>query len=115
MCHLADDQPRHKRRSWDDAPGGLNDLETTESRRFIFRRQYGQTYPLIVRAEGIRLMMSTPEYIDGSSGAIAVVSVGHGRRRDRRRTIARQAERMPMSTRPSSESARRELAAAWPA
>ena len=69
-------------------------FETTESRRFIFPRQYGQTYPLIVRAEGIRLYDEHGrEYIDGSSGAIAVVSVGHGRR-EIAETIARQAERM---------------------
>lgn len=47
----------------------------------LLPRAFGQTFPVIVRAEGIRLWDAEGnEYIDGTSGAISVVSVGHGRR-----------------------------------
>jgi adenosylmethionine-8-amino-7-oxononanoate aminotransferase len=47
----------------------------------LLPRTFGQTYPLIVRAEGIRLWDAEGhEYIDGTSGAISVASIGHGRR-----------------------------------
>ena len=40
-----------------------------------------KTFPVIVRADGIRLWDADgKEYIDGTSGAISVASVGHGRR-----------------------------------
>ncbi len=47
----------------------------------LLPRSFGQTFPVIVRAEGIRLWDADGnEYIDGTSGAISVASVGHGRR-----------------------------------
>jgi adenosylmethionine-8-amino-7-oxononanoate aminotransferase len=47
----------------------------------LLPRSFGQGFPVIVRAEGIRLWDADGnEYIDGTSGAISVVSVGHGRR-----------------------------------
>jgi adenosylmethionine-8-amino-7-oxononanoate aminotransferase len=47
----------------------------------LLPRVFGQQYPLIVRAEGIRLFDDDGnEYIDSSSGAVSVTSVGHGRR-----------------------------------
>jgi adenosylmethionine-8-amino-7-oxononanoate aminotransferase len=47
----------------------------------LLPRAFGQTFPVIVRAEGIRLWDADGnEYIDGTSGAISVASVGHGRR-----------------------------------
>ena len=47
----------------------------------LLPRSFGQTFPVIVRAEGIRLWDADGnEYIDATSGAISVVSVGHGRR-----------------------------------
>ena len=47
----------------------------------LLPRAFGQTFPVIVRAEGIRLWDADgKEYIDGTSGAISVASVGHGRR-----------------------------------
>jgi adenosylmethionine-8-amino-7-oxononanoate aminotransferase len=48
---------------------------------YLLPRVFGQDYPRIVRAEGIRLWDAEGrEYIDSTSGAISVVSVGHGRR-----------------------------------
>ena len=47
----------------------------------LLPRAFGQKFPVIVRAEGIRLWDADGnEYIDGTSGAISVASVGHGRR-----------------------------------
>lgn len=47
----------------------------------LLPRVFGQTYPVIVRAEGIRLWDDKGnEYIDSTSGAISVASIGHGRR-----------------------------------
>ena len=47
----------------------------------LLPRSFGQIFPLIVRAEGIRMWDAEGnEYIDGTSGAISVASVGHGRR-----------------------------------
>jgi Adenosylmethionine-8-amino-7-oxononanoate aminotransferase len=47
----------------------------------LFPRVFGQEFQLITRAEGIRLWDADGhEYIDSMSGAISVVSVGHGRR-----------------------------------
>ena len=47
----------------------------------LLPRAFGQTFPVIVRADGIRLWDADgKEYIDGTSGAISVASVGHGRR-----------------------------------
>ena len=46
----------------------------------VFGRDPKDTRPNIVRSEGIRMWDDAGnEYIDGSSGAISVVSVGHGR------------------------------------
>lgn len=46
----------------------------------MFGRNPNNGKPTIVRAEGIRLWDGDGnEYIDGSSGAISVISVGHGR------------------------------------
>lgn len=46
----------------------------------MFGRNPNNGKPTIIRAEGIRLWDSDGnEYIDGSSGAISVISVGHGR------------------------------------
>lgn len=47
----------------------------------LLPRAFGQAFPVIVRAEGIRLWDADGnEYIDATSGAISVASVGHGRR-----------------------------------
>src|SRR5450756_2602922 len=47
----------------------------------LLPRVFGQDLPLIVRAEGIRLWDDKGNvYIDSTSGAISVSSVGHGRR-----------------------------------
>jgi len=47
----------------------------------LLPRSFDQAFPVIVRAEGIRLWDADGhEYIDGTSGAISVASVGHGRR-----------------------------------
>jgi adenosylmethionine-8-amino-7-oxononanoate aminotransferase len=47
----------------------------------LLPRVFGQDFPVIVRAEGIRLWDADGnEYIDSTSGAISVASVGHGRR-----------------------------------
>ena len=47
----------------------------------LFPRSFAEHYPVIVRAEGIRLWDADGnEYIDSTSGAISVASVGHGRR-----------------------------------
>ena len=47
----------------------------------LFPRAFGEHYPVIARAEGIRLWdVDGREYIDSTSGAISVASVGHGRR-----------------------------------
>lgn len=47
----------------------------------LLPRVFGQDFPRIVRAEGIRLWDAEGnEYIDSTSGAISVMSVGHGRR-----------------------------------
>jgi adenosylmethionine-8-amino-7-oxononanoate aminotransferase len=47
----------------------------------LLPRAFGQAFPVIVRAQGIRLWDADGnEYIDGTSGAISVASVGHGRR-----------------------------------
>ena len=47
----------------------------------LLPRSFGQAFPVIVRAEGIRMWDAEGnEYIDGTSGAISVASVGHGRR-----------------------------------
>ncbi len=47
----------------------------------LLPRVFGQAFPVIVRAEGIRLWDAEGnEYIDSTSGAISVASVGHGRR-----------------------------------
>lgn len=47
----------------------------------LFPRVFGAHYPVITRAEGIRLWDADGnEYIDSTSGAISVASVGHGRR-----------------------------------
>ena len=47
----------------------------------LLPRAFGVEFPVIVRAEGIRLWDADGnEYIDGTSGAISVASVGHGRR-----------------------------------
>jgi adenosylmethionine-8-amino-7-oxononanoate aminotransferase len=47
----------------------------------LFPRVFGQELKLITRAEGIRLWdVDGREYLDSTSGAISVVSVGHGRR-----------------------------------
>ncbi|MHB8958344.1 MAG: aminotransferase family protein [Candidatus Limnocylindrales bacterium] len=47
----------------------------------ILPRVFGQDFPVIVRADGIRLWDADGnEYIDSTSGAISVASVGHGRR-----------------------------------
>jgi adenosylmethionine-8-amino-7-oxononanoate aminotransferase len=47
----------------------------------LLPRVFGQEFPVIVRAEGIRLWDADGnEYIDSMSGAISVMSVGHGRR-----------------------------------
>jgi adenosylmethionine-8-amino-7-oxononanoate aminotransferase len=47
----------------------------------VFGRAPSDSKPTIVRSEGIRMWDAEGnEYIDGSSGAISVVSVGHGRR-----------------------------------
>jgi adenosylmethionine-8-amino-7-oxononanoate aminotransferase len=47
----------------------------------LLPRSFGQKFPVIVRAEGIRMWDAEGnEYIDGTSGAISVASVGHGRR-----------------------------------
>jgi adenosylmethionine-8-amino-7-oxononanoate aminotransferase len=52
----------------------------TDSRPTVFGRDLARRKPTIVRAEGIRLWDSDgKEYIDASSGAVAVISVGHGR------------------------------------
>jgi len=49
--------------------------------KHLLPRVFGQEFPLIVRAEGIRLWDAAGnEYIDSTSGAISVSSVGHGRR-----------------------------------
>lgn len=46
----------------------------------MFGAWQGSDAPLIARAEGIRLWdVDGKEYIDATSGAIAVISVGHGR------------------------------------
>jgi adenosylmethionine-8-amino-7-oxononanoate aminotransferase len=47
----------------------------------LLPRVFGQDFPLIVRADGIRLYDAAgKEYIDSTSGAISVASIGHGRR-----------------------------------
>ncbi len=47
----------------------------------LLPRSFAEHYPVIVRAEGIRLWDADGnEYIDSTSGAISVASVGHGRR-----------------------------------
>lgn len=54
---------------------------TDRPRPTVFGRDLARQKPTIVRAEGIRMWDSAGnEYIDGSSGAVAVISVGHGRR-----------------------------------
>ncbi len=54
-------------------------LQVTTSH--LLPRVFGQDFPLIVRAEGIRMYDADgKEYIDSTSGAISVASVGHGRR-----------------------------------
>jgi adenosylmethionine-8-amino-7-oxononanoate aminotransferase len=46
----------------------------------VFGRDLARTKPVIVRAEGVRLWDTDGnEYIDASSGAVAVISIGHGR------------------------------------
>jgi adenosylmethionine-8-amino-7-oxononanoate aminotransferase len=46
----------------------------------LFPRAFGQAFPLITRAEGIRLWDDVGnEYIDSTSGAVSVASIGHGR------------------------------------
>lgn len=47
----------------------------------LLPRSFAEHYPVISRAEGIRLWdVDGNEYIDSTSGAISVASVGHGRR-----------------------------------
>ncbi len=47
----------------------------------LLPRAFGTEFPVIVRSEGIRLWDAKGnEYIDGTSGAISVASVGHARR-----------------------------------
>ncbi len=47
----------------------------------LLPRSFAEHYPVIVRAEGIRLWDAEGhEYIDSTSGAISVASIGHGRR-----------------------------------
>lgn len=47
----------------------------------LLPRAFGMEFPVIVRSEGIRLWDAEGnEYIDGTSGAISVASVGHARR-----------------------------------
>ncbi|MEZ4523749.1 MAG: aspartate aminotransferase family protein [Thermomicrobiales bacterium] len=54
--------------------------EVTEISGKMFGSWLGSDAPLIDRAEGIRLWdVDGKEYIDATSGAIAVISVGHGR------------------------------------
>jgi adenosylmethionine-8-amino-7-oxononanoate aminotransferase len=53
---------------------------TTAAKPTVFGRDLARRKPTIVRAEGIRMWDSEGnEYIDGSSGAVAVISIGHGR------------------------------------
>ena len=50
------------------------------ARGAMFGSWLGSNAPLIERAEGVRLWdVDGKEYIDATSGAIAVISVGHGR------------------------------------
>jgi adenosylmethionine-8-amino-7-oxononanoate aminotransferase len=47
----------------------------------LLPRSFAEHYPVVVRAEGIRLWDADGnEYIDSTSGAISVASIGHGRR-----------------------------------
>lgn len=47
----------------------------------LLPRSFAEHYPVITRAEGIRLWdVDGREYLDSTSGAISVASVGHGRR-----------------------------------
>ncbi len=51
------------------------------SQSHLLPRVFGMHFPVIVRSEGIRLWDAEGnEYIDGTSGAISVASVGHARR-----------------------------------
>jgi adenosylmethionine-8-amino-7-oxononanoate aminotransferase len=60
---------------------GTRDEATDIMTQHLLPRSFGQAFPVIVRAEGIRLWDADGhEYIDCMSGAISVVSVGHGRR-----------------------------------
>ncbi len=52
----------------------------TQAAGSMFGSWLGNSAPLIERAEGVRLWdVDGKEYIDATSGAIAVISVGHGR------------------------------------
>lgn len=58
----------------------LNPLTNSLTGSAMFGRNPHNGKPTIVRAEGVRLWDSEGnEYLDGSSGAISVISVGHGR------------------------------------
>jgi adenosylmethionine-8-amino-7-oxononanoate aminotransferase len=47
----------------------------------LLPRAFGEPFPIIARAEGVRLWdRDGREYIDATSGAISVASIGHGRR-----------------------------------
>ena len=55
-------------------------MDDVQAGSAVFGRDRADGRPEIVRSEGIRMWDAEgSEYIDGSSGAISVVSVGHGR------------------------------------
>jgi adenosylmethionine-8-amino-7-oxononanoate aminotransferase len=55
-------------------------MSRSQTKSAVFGRSPEDTRPTIVRSHGIHMWDSDGrEYIDGSSGAISVVSVGHGR------------------------------------
>jgi adenosylmethionine-8-amino-7-oxononanoate aminotransferase len=55
-------------------------IDTQQRRPATFGRDLARQKPVVERAEGIRVWDTDGnEYIDGSSGAVAVISIGHGR------------------------------------
>jgi adenosylmethionine-8-amino-7-oxononanoate aminotransferase len=64
-----------------------------EQRPAVFGRDITRSRPVAVRAEGIRIWDSEGhEYLDASSGAVAVISIGHGRQEVAERMAAQAAQ-----------------------
>jgi adenosylmethionine-8-amino-7-oxononanoate aminotransferase len=73
----------------------MADQPTPTTDSYVFPRDLTRRYPVAVRADGIRIYDADGrEYIDAASGAVSVVSVGHGRR-DVADAIAHQALTLP--------------------